>query len=75
VKRWRIKAVSPTDGVTFVDWTTDASDSQAALKQFLEMLDGTLGPNYYLDGDWNLQVREIEGVTQSPPFRKFPRAV
>ena len=70
MKRWRIKAVAPEDGVTFLDWMTDAPDSQAGLKKFLEMIDGTIGPEFHLDGDWDIQIREVEIV-----IRTFPRAV
>lgn len=70
MRRWRIKAISPEDGVAFLDWMTDAPDSQAALKQFVEMIRGTLGPGFHLDGDWDIKIREIEMDTGT-----FPRAV
>lgn len=73
MRRWRVKAVSPEDGVTFLDWTTDAPDSQAALRGFLLMLDDCLGPEYHLNGDWNIQVREVEEMVAVKS--KWPRAV
>ncbi len=70
MRRWRIKAVSPYDGVVFLDWMTDASDTQDGLKKFIEMIRGAIGPEFHLDGDFNIEIREIQEDTET-----FPRAV
>ncbi len=60
MNRYHIKAVSPDDGVVFLNWKTEATSAQYALRDFLKMLDETLGPGYQLKGDFNIEVREIE---------------
>ena len=70
MNRYQIKAVS-MDGVEFLDWKTDASTSQNAVWNFLRMLEDTLGPDYGINGDVDIQVRQIEEMVATRS--KWPR--
>lgn len=71
MRRFHVKAVSPTDRVVFLNWKTDAPDSQAAIRQFFFMLEDCIGPEYHLNGDFNIEVREIAQKPKQP--LSFPR--
>lgn len=68
MKLFRVKAISPGDGVVFLDYPIKSHDSQSALRDFVEMLDRTIGPDFHLCGEFNIEVRESER-------QEFPRAV
>lgn len=70
MNRYKVTAVS-MDGVEFLNWKTDASTSQNAIWNFLRMLEDTLGPEYQLKGDFDIQVREIDEMVATRS--KYPR--
>ena len=59
MRQYRVKVIAP-DGVEFLSWKTQASSSPNALWNFLRMLEDTLGADYQLKGDFQIEVREIE---------------
>lgn len=57
---WRVTAVSPDDGVEFLDWKTKADTSQDALRGFVSMIDEALDGEFQLKGDFDVRIREVE---------------
>ena len=74
MKFYRDKAISPEDGVVFLDWRTEAPSSQRALRGFSQMLDDCLSiplglekvpglilcSDFEIKGDFNVEIREVE---------------
>lgn len=59
MRSFRVKAIAP-DGMEFLSWKTQATTSQSAIWNFLRMLEDTLGADYQLKGDFQIEVKEIE---------------
>lgn len=73
VRSFRV-AVKTPDDVEILRWKTQASTSQNALWNFLRMLEDTLGSEYQLKGDFQIEVREIEEVEEMIATRgRWPR--
>ena len=70
---YSVRAVSPDDGTAFLNWKTEARSAQYALRDFLKMLDETMGPDCQLMGDFDIEVREIREMVAVKS--KWPRPV
>lgn len=74
MKFYTVKAISPEDGVVFLEWRTKARSSQAALSAFAQLLDDCLNvagglhsqgnfmvkTDFEIKGDFNVEIREVE---------------
>jgi len=73
VRSFGVRVLTP-DGIEFLSWKTKAATSQNALWNFLRMLEDTLGWEYQLKGDFQIEVKEIEEFEEMIATRsKWPR--